>query len=108
MATRVPISLSTAPLTTLELHARLYEDILSGDIPPGAKLPSERQLAERYGVSRPVVRESLRRLQERGLIVVQPGRGSYVREVRATRGNASLSVGVRARTLEVIANSGGA
>jgi GntR family transcriptional repressor for pyruvate dehydrogenase complex len=83
---------SAPPLTTDDFHAQLYEDIQGGDLLPGTKLPSERQFAERYGISRPVVRESLRRLQERGLIVVQPGRGSYVREVRATQGNASAEL----------------
>ncbi len=41
-------------------------------------LPSERQLAERFGVSRPLVREVLRGMQERGLIEVVPGRGAFV------------------------------
>jgi DNA-binding FadR family transcriptional regulator len=46
---------------------------------PGTKLPSERELATRLGVSRPVVREALRILIERGLIEVAPGRGAFVR-----------------------------
>ena len=42
-------------------------------------LPSERVLAEQYGLSRPIVREALRTLEERGLITIAPGRGAFVR-----------------------------
>lgn len=45
----------------------------------GAKLPGERELARRFGVSRPVLREALRALQQQGLIAIQPGRGNFVR-----------------------------
>lgn len=45
----------------------------------GDKLPSERELAVRLGVSRPVIREALRQLQERGLVEAQPGRGTFYR-----------------------------
>lgn len=44
----------------------------------GDKLPSETQLAQQYGVSRPVLREALRGLQALGLIVSHTGKGSYV------------------------------
>lgn len=66
--------------------------MVSGRYAPGERLPSERQLVERYGVSRPIVREVLRSLQERRLITVQPGRGSFVREMRPTDGHHSLDV----------------
>lgn len=66
------------------LAAHLEEQILSGRLSPGAKLPSERQLAERFGVSRPMVRETLRGLVGRSLVEVQPGRGAYVRHARAS------------------------
>lgn len=44
------------------------------------KLPSERELAERFAASRNVVREALRRLEAQHLIEVAPGRGSFVSE----------------------------
>lgn len=47
----------------------------------GQRLPSERQLALRYEVGRPLVREALRTLVERGVIDVQVGRGIFVRAV---------------------------
>jgi GntR family transcriptional repressor for pyruvate dehydrogenase complex len=66
------------------LASRLEEELLSRGVQPGTKLPSERQLATRFGVSRPVVREALRSLVERGLIEISPGRGAFVRAMRMT------------------------
>lgn len=59
----------------------LEEEILSGRLPAGSKLPSERQLAEQYGVSRPTIRQALLTLAERHLIDIFPGRGSFVRSL---------------------------
>jgi GntR family transcriptional regulator, transcriptional repressor for pyruvate dehydrogenase complex len=83
------------PLTAQALVDLLEADIVTRSLAPGQRLPSERKLVERYGVSRPIVREVLRRLQERGLIVVHPGRGSFVRELLPTQGHASMDVLVR-------------
>ncbi|MCK9330457.1 MAG: GntR family transcriptional regulator, partial [Candidatus Cloacimonetes bacterium] len=44
----------------------------------GSKLPSEQQLADRYGVSRPVIREALKMLRERGLVNMVNGLGAFV------------------------------
>src|SRR5690625_3267585 len=46
----------------------------------GDKLPSERELSKQYDVSRNVIREAITVLQSEGLVVVHPGRGSYVTE----------------------------
>jgi GntR family transcriptional regulator, transcriptional repressor for pyruvate dehydrogenase complex len=86
---------SDIPMTAAQLAERLEGAIVAQVWKPGAKLESERQLAERYRIGRPAVRETLRRLQERGLIVVQPGRGSFVRELRATHGTASAELMTR-------------
>ena len=60
-------------------EADLVRKILAGVHPPGSRLPSERSLALSGGLSRPVVREVLRSLVERGLIEVIPARGAFVR-----------------------------
>jgi GntR family transcriptional repressor for pyruvate dehydrogenase complex len=74
---------SEGALVTRERLAALLEGrVVSGEFGEGEKLPSERVLAERFGVSRPVVREALRGLAERGLVEVVPGRGAYVRRFR--------------------------
>jgi len=67
-------------VTRDELTRELENDIVSGRQGVGSKLPSERQLADRFGVSRPVVREALRTLVERRLVEIHPGRGAFVRD----------------------------
>jgi GntR family transcriptional repressor for pyruvate dehydrogenase complex len=69
---------SARPPTRSQIAAQLEAELLTGTV--GAKLPSERELARRLGVSRPVVREALRSLVERGLIEISPGRGAFVRD----------------------------
>lgn len=65
--------------TKTEVLAALEERCLVGSYAVGTKLPSERVLSEEFGVSRPVIREVLRGLMERGYIEIHPGRGSFVR-----------------------------
>jgi GntR family transcriptional repressor for pyruvate dehydrogenase complex len=75
-------SLSATTISRDALASRLEEEVLGDGMRAGTKLPSERQLASRFGVSRPLVREALRSLVERGLIEISPGRGAFVRAMR--------------------------
>ncbi len=52
--------------------------ILRGVLKPGERLPSERELSERMGVSRPSLREAVTELQSHGLLEARPGSGIYV------------------------------
>jgi len=52
--------------------------IRTGDLPVGARLPGEHDLAEEYGVAFNTARRVTRELRERGLIRTLPGKGSYV------------------------------
>ena len=61
--------------------AQLELLILRGILRQGERLPSERDLAERLGVSRPSLREAIADLTARGLLVSRPGSGVYVAEV---------------------------
>lgn len=54
--------------------------IEQGDLKPGDKLPSERELVKRLSVSRPSIREALRSLEAMGLVHVQPGLGAFITE----------------------------
>ncbi len=72
--------LSTPIYTRSDLVAVLAGQIGHGDYPAGTLLPSERVLADEYGLSRSMVREALRTLSERRLIDIIPGRGSVVRQ----------------------------
>src|SRR3954466_6053829 len=73
--------LNRLPRTTLieTLVARMEEEILSGRLALDARLPSEGALSSAFGVSRPVVREALARLRERGLVETLNGNGTFVR-----------------------------
>lgn len=58
--------------------SQLVSSILSGDVPPGGKLPPERRLAEMMGVGRSAVREALKALDLLGLIEIRQGDGTYL------------------------------
>ncbi|HVG62603.1 MAG TPA: GntR family transcriptional regulator [Hyalangium sp.] len=61
-----------------QLEAELERSISLGLVPQEGKLPSERALASKYGVSRTTAREALLRLRARGLVEVHPGRRARV------------------------------
>jgi GntR family transcriptional repressor for pyruvate dehydrogenase complex len=66
--------------------SRLYEQIvkqiealiLDGKLHPGDQLPSERELAEQFAVSRTAVREAVKTLREKGLVEIETGRGTFI------------------------------
>lgn len=58
--------------------------ILQGVVRPGDRLPSERELAKKVDVSRPILREAIKTLEERGLIVTRHGEGTFVADVIGT------------------------
>ena len=64
-------------------HSRVSQELLAeiaaGKYAPSGRLPSEAQLVERFGVSRPTVARALRDLQDRGLVERRVGSGSFVR-----------------------------
>ena len=62
-----------------EVARRLVDYLLSGGVEPGARMPSERQLAEAFGVSRSAVREAIAALALIGLIEVRHGDGTYLK-----------------------------
>ncbi|MGH2557855.1 MAG: FadR/GntR family transcriptional regulator [Thermomicrobiales bacterium] len=70
------------PLAT-QVARRLVEFILSGQIEPGDRMPSERQLAEAFGVARSAMREALKSLSLIGLVEVRHGDGTYLRKANA-------------------------
>ncbi len=70
--------LSAAVIRQIELL------ILRGILRPGERLPSERELADRMGVSRPSLRDAVAALEERGLLAAKPGSGIYVADTLAS------------------------
>lgn len=63
-----------------EVAARLKDEILSGQLALGARLPTEPGLMERFGVSRTVIREAIAGLRNDGLVNATQGRGMFVTE----------------------------
>ena len=61
------------------VYNQLLGDILEARIAVGERLVPETQLAERFAVSRPVVREALQRLQSDGVVISRQGSGSFFR-----------------------------
>jgi GntR family transcriptional repressor for pyruvate dehydrogenase complex len=61
-----------------EIARRLVDYLLSGGVEPGGRMPSERQLAEAFGVGRSAVREAIAALTLIGLIEVRHGDGTYL------------------------------
>lgn len=60
---------------------RMHRAIKSGAYQPDERLPTEHDLAIEFEVSRPIIREALRRLREQGFIYSRRGAGSFVRAV---------------------------
>ncbi|WP_324781468.1 FadR/GntR family transcriptional regulator [Salipiger marinus] len=80
-----PLTMDTPKLTIRkrkslsdQLYGQILEQIVSGALQQGEKLPSENQICSAFGVSRPVVRDALRKLQEDGLVEARRGVGSFV------------------------------
>ena len=70
-------------------HDRLYQDLariflgelVAGKYPVGTRMPAERELAAKYEVSRPTVREAIIALEVQGIVEVRVGSGAYVRRI---------------------------
>lgn len=84
-----------------DIVAAIEEEIVSGRWPTGFRLPAERRLAQVFSVSRPVLREALRSLAERGLIAASPGRGSFVQQLSASSAGGAGNVELLARRGEI-------
>ncbi len=69
-----------------DVFDQIVSEVLSGGMQPGEALPSERRLAEVLGVSRPAVREALKRLSAAGLVEVRQGDSTTVRDFRRHAG----------------------
>jgi len=78
-----PVNRRSVPEDVFE---QIVSGVLSGEMPPGETLPSERRLAEVLGVSRPAIREALKRVSAAGLVEVRQGDATTVRDFRRHAG----------------------
>jgi len=74
-----------------EICIELQKAIFRGEYPPGGRFPSERELAGRFKVSRPVIREAVARLAQLGLVETRPQSGTYVSDYQ-TEGSIDLLI----------------
>jgi GntR family transcriptional regulator len=79
--TAVRVRLDTRPLYVQAIDA-LRSLLQDGEYAVGARLPSEPELAQKLGISRPTLREALQSLEEEGAIVRRHGVGTFVAEPR--------------------------
>lgn len=63
-----------------QIESTLAAEIEDGTLEPAAQLPTESELAKRFGVNRHTVRRGIATLVERGLVRVEQGRGTFVQE----------------------------
>ena len=64
---------------TREVTGRLFDYLMSGELTPGSRLPSERRLAEALQVGRSAIRETLAAFEVLGIVDSRPGSGTYLR-----------------------------
>ncbi|MEM1352109.1 MAG: FadR/GntR family transcriptional regulator [Pseudomonadota bacterium] len=83
------------PVTSEKLSDAVVDQIetliLRGILRPGQRLPAERDLADRLGVSRPSLRDALGALQDQGLLTAKPGAGVYVSDALGSAFSPALS-----------------
>jgi len=69
-----------------EITNMLLQRIIDGVYPAGSLLPTERKLAEEFGVARTIVREALKRIETSNLIVIRQGSGALVKDFLTSAG----------------------
>lgn len=87
-----------------DLYGQLLQQLNSAAYDVGARLPSEGQLAQAFGVSRPIVREALQRLQDDGIVSARRGSGTFVARlppVEVTSLGHTVDIASYMRTFEV-------
>lgn len=78
-------NIEVAPPKYLQIAQHIREQIIRGDLAPGAEVPSERQLATEWNVSRPTATRALEALRREGMVASVVGSGTFVRAVQANR-----------------------
>src|SRR5690606_41565423 len=73
-----------------QVVVEIMELINSGEYPPGSRLPPERELAERFNVSRLTIREAVIALEVKELVKVKTGSGVYVADRKQIQGDANI------------------
>jgi GntR family transcriptional repressor for pyruvate dehydrogenase complex len=83
---------SRTPRLSDVVSERLLAAIREAGLQPGAKLPSERDLGEQFGVSRTVIREAVRHLAAKGILEVRSGSGASVARIDSSSVSGALAL----------------
>ncbi len=87
------------PIQSSKVFERIAEQIeqriLSGELRPGDRLPTERELGEQFQASRTAVREAMKTLAQKGLVDMRPGRGTIVTDATSESVRDSLGLMMR-------------
>src|SRR5215472_8833151 len=78
-----------------QIVQQIEESIVKGNLKPGDQLPAERDLAQRFGVSRTAVREAVKALREKGLVEAFSGRGTFITDGTSQAVRQSLDLMVK-------------
>ena len=78
-----------------QIVQQIEESIVKGELKPGDQLPAERDLAQRFGVSRTAVREAVKALREKGLVEAYSGRGTFITDGTSEAVRQSLDLMVK-------------
>jgi GntR family transcriptional regulator, transcriptional repressor for pyruvate dehydrogenase complex len=96
------------PLQSARLYeqivAQIEKQILGGKLHAGDRLPTERELASQFRVSRTVVREAVKALREKGLVQGYPGRGTFITDGTARAARHSFGLMIRIGATNSAAN----
>ncbi|UOF91535.1 FadR family transcriptional regulator [Fodinisporobacter ferrooxydans] len=83
-----------------KIVSQITDAIVRGTLKPGDRLPTERALAEQFGVSRTAVRDAIKLLAGRGILMVRHGVGIFVAESQSTYGNMDEALSGKAGAIQ--------
>ncbi|MFI9236069.1 GntR family transcriptional regulator [Streptomyces sp. NPDC053079] len=85
-----PVDPTRAAYVYMQVADHLADQIDSGKLNLGARLPGERDLAEEYGVAIGTARRAIQELRDRGLLITLPAKGTFVaqRQAKSIEGGA--------------------
>ena len=90
-----------APTITELFESKIQKAILSGELAIGEKLPPERELAEKMGISKSAVHLGLKNLERAGFIRIEPRQAVYVANWEEAGGLETLTALLRSNVLKL-------
>jgi GntR family transcriptional repressor for pyruvate dehydrogenase complex len=83
-----------------QVSNNIIQRIIDERLADGTKIPSERSLSEQFGVSRVVIREAMKVLVKNGMVVVEPGRGTFIADQTSNNLHTALDLVCRIQGID--------